>query len=288
MLLRGFWRREKHQPSCSRPLRHSPQAFSVGQSELESFELARRGQCRCDAAFIGSTQQSNAGASLPSPPHIPSTLAAGSLLSPPLFYSPMAKRPSARYAMHMYYFAYGANLNKRAMARRCPAAKAIGVATLHDYRLCFKRFADISPMPGSCVMGALWEITPRCVRALDEFEGPEYVQITVSVKIESQTMTAMAYAMRGQAVLTPPSMEYVRELSMGYRDWQLDEALLRRARYDTLKVGVTPAPQKANAPSTALVKRRSALWDPATNATGSLDALTTRPVRPGVKRPSSE
>jgi len=170
----------------------------------------------------------------------------------------------------MHYFAYGANLNKRGMARRCPAAKPVNVARLEGYKLCFKRHADIIAAPGAYVMGAVWELTPACVRALDAFEGDDYAQINVSVTVDGKTIAAMAYAMTTQAALAPPAMDYARELAVGYRDWGLDEALLRRARYDTLHVGaghVGPGP-KQPAP-----QRRSALWDPAQNPSGALDGL---------------
>jgi hypothetical protein len=32
------------------------------------------------------------------------------------------------------YFAYGSNLNRAAMMRRCPAARGVGTAVLEDYR----------------------------------------------------------------------------------------------------------------------------------------------------------
>jgi gamma-glutamylcyclotransferase (GGCT)/AIG2-like uncharacterized protein YtfP len=188
----------------------------------------------------------------------------------------------------MYYFAYGANLNKRGMSRRCPAAQPVGIATLKDYKLCFKRFADIIPTPGAQVMGVVWQITPSCMRALDSYEGADYQQITITVTQASQDIPAMAYAMKIHTALAPPSMDYYRDLTVGYRDWELDEALLRRARYDTLKVGVTTPPAEQNAPAPPLVKRRSALWDPAEHTSGSLDILSQGRGRFGIKRRTTE
>lgn len=191
--------------------------------------------------------------------------------------------------MRMYYFAYGANLNKRGMSRRCPAAQPVGTAMLKDYKLCFKRFADIVPMPGAQVLGAVWKVTPSCLRALDSYEGADYQQIAVSVTQASQGITAMAYVMVDHTSLAPPSMDYYRDLTVGYRDWDLDEAALRRARYDTLKVGVlTPPPAEQSAQPAPMVKRRSVLWDPADHTSGSLDALTQGRGRFDIKRRTPE
>jgi gamma-glutamylcyclotransferase (GGCT)/AIG2-like uncharacterized protein YtfP len=183
----------------------------------------------------------------------------------------------------MYYFAYGSNLNKRGMAHRCAAAKPIGTAVLKDFRLCFKRFADIEPAPGAQVLGALWEITPQGLRALDSYEGEDYGQITVEVKLDGKSVSVIAYAMQTHAPLAPPSMAYYNEVAVGYRDWQLDEALLRRARYDTLNVG--PAAQSERpAPKSPPIKRRQALWDPAQQTSGSLDALTGLDLKRPAKK----
>lgn len=72
----------------------------------------------------------------------------------------------------MKYFAYGSNLNKAAMATRCPNAVAIGKYELKGYRLTFRGgLPDILPEEGSVVTGGLWEITETCEMSLDSYEG---------------------------------------------------------------------------------------------------------------------
>ena len=177
----------------------------------------------------------------------------------------------------MLYFAYGANLNKRGMKQRCPMAKPAGLAVLEGYKLCFKRYADIIPVPDSCVRGAVWEITPACLRALDAYEGPDYVKQTVTVDCDSQRLEALVYTMNGQGMIAPPDMAYYREIEVGYRDWSLDEALLRRARYDVLNVGRFGGSPARNAGSSAKdpahTPRKRVLWDPAAQSSGRIDAL---------------
>ena len=60
------------------------------------------------------------------------------------------------------YFAYGANLNREEMSIRCPFAKPMGRAVLHDYKLAFRTVATVEQARGMSVSGALWMITARC------------------------------------------------------------------------------------------------------------------------------
>lgn len=75
------------------------------------------------------------------------------------------------------YFAYGSNINLEQMAQRCPDAQVVGPVTLENYELLFRGnlrgngVATIAPREGSTVHGLLWNITPKCERALDYYEG---------------------------------------------------------------------------------------------------------------------
>lgn len=40
------------------------------------------------------------------------------------------------------YIAYGSNLNREQMAKRCPDAKVIGSGMLKDYELLFRGYTD--------------------------------------------------------------------------------------------------------------------------------------------------
>lgn len=178
----------------------------------------------------------------------------------------------------MLYFSYGSNLNRSAMARRCPGVKPAGAARLEGFRLQFCKYANITPASGHSVHGALYEITEAHARALDDYEGDEYQRIDVNVTVDGKACTAMAYTMRTAAAAAPPTMDYYREIATGYRDWGLDEKLLRRARYDTLNVGGAAAPAASGtaASQTPRVKR-DIRWDPAANARGDLEALSRPP-----------
>jgi len=83
----------------------------------------------------------------------------------------------------MWYFAYGSNINARAVAEWCrhyghrpPAMKSGRPAVLDNYRLCFSIFseywgggiADIVYDPGKYVSGALFEVTEAELKVLDQ------------------------------------------------------------------------------------------------------------------------
>lgn len=70
------------------------------------------------------------------------------------------------------YFAYGANMDVGAMARRCPRAKLVGRGRLARWRFALmpSGFATIAPDPRASVYGALWDLPVAEVAALDRFE----------------------------------------------------------------------------------------------------------------------
>jgi gamma-glutamylcyclotransferase (GGCT)/AIG2-like uncharacterized protein YtfP len=79
----------------------------------------------------------------------------------------------------LLYFAYGSNLDREQMQRRCPGARLVGRAVLHGYRLAFAGWsqgwgggvATVEPCPGSHVPGAIYEVTAEHVATLDRAEG---------------------------------------------------------------------------------------------------------------------
>ncbi len=132
----------------------------------------------------------------------------------------------------MYYFAYGTNLNKRQMAQCCPDSKPLFTATLPNYKLVFAGWsrqwrggvASIKSFRGDRVRGALYEISDRCLRKLDSYEGypGQYNRLKVSVFDEdSEPLEAITYIKAGQLEETPPSKEYLAVIQQGLRDWRL-------------------------------------------------------------------
>src|SRR5690348_3964227 len=56
------------------------------------------------------------------------------------------------------YFAYGSNMHRSAMKRRCPGACALGPAVLQGYRFFvgLDGWGSVTASPGHAVHGVLW------------------------------------------------------------------------------------------------------------------------------------
>jgi gamma-glutamylcyclotransferase (GGCT)/AIG2-like uncharacterized protein YtfP len=73
----------------------------------------------------------------------------------------------------MLHFAYGSNMDRALMLRRCPTATAIGAARLDQWRFIVTRdgYASVVPAPGEVVHGVLWQLGPRDVAAVNAYES---------------------------------------------------------------------------------------------------------------------
>lgn len=75
--------------------------------------------------------------------------------------------------MGRLYFAYGMNMDRHAMARRCPAASFVGPARLpgHRFGINLRGVSTVLPAPETEVHGVLWTLTASCEASLDRYEG---------------------------------------------------------------------------------------------------------------------
>jgi gamma-glutamylcyclotransferase len=142
----------------------------------------------------------------------------------------------------MWYFAYGSNLNGRAVAEWCrhhghraPALKGGRPGILDNYRLCFPLFsefwgggvADIIYDPGKYVAGALYELTEPEVKILDakvgrKMEGDKeaglYKRIDVKIAPLGKGQPVMAATYQGvniEKYHVPPTQHYMDLLIQG-------------------------------------------------------------------------
>ena len=76
----------------------------------------------------------------------------------------------------MLYFAFGSNLYKKQMKRRCKDSKYICCHKLKNYKLVFRHFflgggvADVERKKNSTVLGAIYEISKQDEKKLDVYE----------------------------------------------------------------------------------------------------------------------
>lgn len=125
------------------------------------------------------------------------------------------------------YGAYGSNLNKTQMSRRCPSAMSCEVIEIPDYELVFRGVADIEESYGNSVMLGLWLITSDCEEALDFYEG--YPRLYTKKFIDTDAGQIMIYTMCDQSDVHPPSNNYLASIAQGCEDFSIDRSSLRQA-----------------------------------------------------------
>jgi hypothetical protein len=129
------------------------------------------------------------------------------------------------------YFAYGSNMNRAAMRRRCPGARAIGPATLEGYKFFVgvDGWGSVKSKQGEHVYGVLWRLTPRDVAALHAYEllhqGLYDVRYLL-VRSGASRVRAMIYRLRRRAP-GRPKPGYVEMIAVSARAWQLPERYVR-------------------------------------------------------------
>ncbi len=116
------------------------------------------------------------------------------------------------------YFAYGSNMDRDAMASRCPASRALGPARLERHRLVIMRegYASVIHDPRRAVHGLLWDLSLADVLALDRYEGVSgglYVKRHLAVMTGVGARRALVYlgTNAGPGVPRPGYLEGVIE-----------------------------------------------------------------------------
>jgi len=99
------------------------------------------------------------------------------------------------------YFAYGSNMDKAAMLRRCPASKPVGVARLmrHRFIIFDEGYASVVRDPQRVVWGMVWDLALADVPALDRYESLStglYTKVIQPVVTEQGPRRAMVYVGR--------------------------------------------------------------------------------------------
>jgi len=129
------------------------------------------------------------------------------------------------------YFAYGANLDRRAMRLRCPGCQPLTRALLPNHRLVFRGAANIEFCPGEAVQGGLYRITPAGLAALDRFESFPRLYDRRNVQVASPEGTAYeatVYQMVRRNGYAPPFEGYLSTIISGCRDWGIPEEYIRK------------------------------------------------------------
>jgi gamma-glutamylcyclotransferase (GGCT)/AIG2-like uncharacterized protein YtfP len=125
------------------------------------------------------------------------------------------------------HFAYGSNMSRALMRRRCPSARALGPARLDGWRFAIMRegYASIVPAPGAAVHGVVWRLSPRDLAALNAYENLDrglYVRRVLSVLIGARRQAALVYVAPGRAA-GRPQPGYQELVVAAAREWSLPD-----------------------------------------------------------------
>lgn len=141
------------------------------------------------------------------------------------------------------YFAYGSNLDREQLERRCLDARVISAGYLPDHRLAFTLFddgweggvADVIPQQGENVWGVIYELTPDSLSRLDEYEdyyedGPSVYtrarHTVVTAKGERESAWVYSVVDR-EADFVPPAERYLNILKRAAVEYHFPESYRR-------------------------------------------------------------
>jgi len=171
----------------------------------------------------------------------------------------------------MWYFAYGSNLNSRAVAEWCrhfgyrpPQLRPGQPAILDNYRLCFPIFseyfaggiADIVYDPGKYVAGALFDLPPGDLEVLDAKVGRRLdtglnrevgvyrrTEVKVAPLGKGESVTAMTYqGVSIEKYHIPPTRHYMDLVIQGAYSYGLSMMWISYLQSFSTQVGRKPRP----------------------------------------------
>jgi len=169
----------------------------------------------------------------------------------------------------MWYFAYGSNLNSRAVAEWCrhhgyrpPTMKTGKPAVLDNYRLSFPIYseyfgggiADIVYDPGKYVAGALFDLSEADMKVLDQKIDRKLVgdrevglykriEVKVAPLTKGEPVTAITYqGVSGERYHIPPTKHYMDLVVQGAYSFGLSMMWISYLQSFSTQVGRKPRP----------------------------------------------
>jgi gamma-glutamylcyclotransferase (GGCT)/AIG2-like uncharacterized protein YtfP len=144
------------------------------------------------------------------------------------------------------YFAYGSNMDRAAMAARCPASQPLGPARLARHRFVITRegYASVLRDPRRTVWGLVWDIAFSDMPALDRYEsvaGGLYVKLTQPVITERGARRALIYVGRS-AGTGQPRPGYLEAVTAAAREAGLPADYVAEIKAWSPQLGARQAP----------------------------------------------
>ncbi|KAF7363671.1 hypothetical protein MSAN_01024500 [Mycena sanguinolenta] len=131
------------------------------------------------------------------------------------------------------YFAYGSNLWRSQMDRRCPDNKFVGTARLPDWRWIIntRGYATVVPSEGDEVWALLYELNQADEEKLDGYEGVPTSYVKQILPVEyfgghgygkvhqgTRTVEALVYVDIERTTEGPPKREYIFRMNSAIAD----------------------------------------------------------------------
>lgn len=144
------------------------------------------------------------------------------------------------------YFAYGSNMDREAMAVRCPRSRPVGLGKLPRHRFLITRdgYASVARDPRRTVHGVVWDLALSDVPALDRYESIGtglYTKITQPIVMKGGARRALVYLGRS-AVKGEPKPGYLQAVLAAARSWGLPEDYLHEMEHGD------PPPRRPGSP----------------------------------------
>lgn len=118
-------------------------------------------------------------------------------------------------------------MSRALMGARCPAAAALGTATLSHWRFIIgvEGYGSIAPRSGGIVRGVLWHLGPRDLAALNAYECLDrglYLRRIVPVRHGRSLVPALVYVLRRSGE-GKPRPAYIHLVANAAREWGLPQ-----------------------------------------------------------------
>ena len=133
-----------------------------------------------------------------------------------------------------YYLAYGSNLNKEQMQKRCPGAVPVGAMVLKGYELRFRGPLTIVKKKGGRAPLGIWQVSDEDEKSLDRYEGFPNFYYKKTLPWKNMDAEVFMYVMHEDRPLGIPSESYYEVCRQGYEDFGFTEERLK----DALKISM--------------------------------------------------
>lgn len=136
----------------------------------------------------------------------------------------------------MYYFAYGSNLFWPQMRQRCPSSRFVRAARLDNYQFGITRHsrlrecgtANVIPVKGQAVWGAVYDVSDADLIVMDSFEDGYRREILTVNPIDdgNKPVNVLVYVAEIESNVPLPNAEYKKLILEGARHWRLPASYL--------------------------------------------------------------